>query len=321
MNRKRILVFLLLLMVFLISFLILTFDVLGEEKPPQVYSISVIVRGKSSDSWENIKQGAEQAASEMHVDLSFITLSEENALEEQISLIEREYISNVDAIVLSAADSEGLVPTIERIADKLPIVCIESAVNSSMIASYVTADNYEIGRQLGEEIVSSGNAHKRLAIIDSSLGCQNVQERLAGLMSVLGPIGGEIDRWIVPSRTDPASAALEEHLHRRDVDVVVALDLAALELTAQVVKDANAGYLDLFGVGSTGKVASFIEQDIISATAVQNDFGIGYLGIKAAVDTLKIWSVPKSTIVEHRIINHDNMYLPENQRLLFPFIR
>ncbi|MEM1483239.1 substrate-binding domain-containing protein [Oscillospiraceae bacterium PP1C4] len=321
MTRKNIFVFILLLAAFVVSFLILTFDVFGEDHSPQVYNISIIVRGKNSDSWANIKQGADQAASEMNVDLSFITLTEENNLREQISLLEREYISDVDAIVISAADSEGLVKPIERIADKLPIICIESAVGSTMIGSYISADNYAMGVQLGQEILSSGNARKRLAVIDSSLGCTNVQQRMDGLMSVLRPIGGEIEHWAVPDDSAKSAAALAAHLDKKSTDVVVALDLSSLELVGQAVSDVQASYLDLFGIGASGKVASFIEQDIVSATIVQNDFGIGYLGVKSAVDALQNKAVSKTANVEHRLINWNNMYDSENQRLLFPFIR
>lgn len=321
MNKKRILVFLLLLAIFAVSFLILTFDVFGEEKPPRVYSISLIVRGKSSDSWESIRQGADQAASEMHVDLSFITLSEQNNLGEQIALIEREYDSGVDALIIAAADSAGLSETVELMAEKLPIICIESTVDSPSVSSYITADNYEMGQRLGREILSSGNARKRLAIVYSGMGCTNIRERLEGLMSVLGPIGGRINRWLIPDSTAEAPAMLADYLAKKEVDVAVTLDISALELTAQAAADASASYLDLFGIGSTGKVASFIEQDVVTGTIVQNDFGIGYLGVKAAVDALQKKPVAKQTIVENRVINLSNMYDLDNQRLLFPFIR
>lgn len=321
MTKKNLLVFVLLLAAFTVSFLILTFDMLGGEKAPQIYQISVIVRGQNSDNWAGIKQGADQAASEMNVDLSFITLSEENSVSEQVALLQREYESGVDAIVLSAADSLGLVNSVERIADKIPIVCIESNVTSQMVASHITADNFQMGVQLGQEIISSGNARKRLAIIESGGKSTNVQRRMDGLLSILEPIGGEVKIWKLPDNTADASAALSEYLSKKEVDVVVAPDLTALELTAQAVSDMQAQYLDLFGIGSTGKIASFIEKDIVSATIVQNDFGIGYLGVKAAVDKLQNRSVAQTTVVEHRMINCANMYDIENQRLLFPFIR
>ena len=200
MTQRKILVFVLLLSAFAISFAILTFDVLGEEKVPEVYDVSLIVRGKTGEQWESIKQGADQAASEMNVDLSFITLSEENNLPEQISLIQREYDSGVDAIVLAAADSNGLVSTVEQVSENIPVVCIESTVNSAAVKSYISADNYAMGVQLGQEIVRSGNARKRLAVVESSAQCSNVQQRRAGPRSW----GPSRSTWWSPS-TSPRS--------------------------------------------------------------------------------------------------------------------
>ena len=313
MTQRKILVFVLLLSAFAISFAILTFDVLGEEKVPEVYDVSLIVRGKTGEQWESIKQGADQAASEMNVDLSFITLSEENNLPEQISLIQREYDIGVDAIVLAAADSNGLVSTVEQVSENIPVVCIESTVNSAAVKSYISADNYAMGVQLGQEIVRSGNARKRLAVVESSAQCSNVQQRRAGLMSVLGEIGGEVISWTLPDDSSEAARTLAQELRPKSVDVVVTLDVTALEAAAQAVIDEQADYLTLFGIGSTGKVASYIEQDIVNATIVQNDFGIGYLGVKAAVDSLKKRPVAPATVVEHRMINWKNMYDPENR--------
>ena len=108
MTKRRALAFLLLFCMFALGFLLLAFDAFGKEPPPEIYRISVIVRGRAGDRWESIRQGADQAASEMNVDLSFITLSGENDSAEQISLLQREIDAGADAIVLSASDSAAL---------------------------------------------------------------------------------------------------------------------------------------------------------------------------------------------------------------------
>lgn len=107
MTRRNIIVFVFLLCVFAVSFLVLTFDVFGEQKPKEVLDISFVVRGKSSDSWVSMRQGAEQAASEMNVNLSFITLTEENDAQEQVGLFDREVINGADAILVSARGQRG----------------------------------------------------------------------------------------------------------------------------------------------------------------------------------------------------------------------
>lgn len=320
MSKNRFLIFLLLLGAFCICFLVLTFGILGQDKPPEVFNVSVIVRGKNSENWNSIKQGCDQASSDLNVNLSFITLSEENSASEQIAFIDREISGGADAIVLSAANSENLVQTVEKNSLKIPVVCIESPVASKNISTYITADNYEMGVLLGKEIIESGNARKRLAVIESSWNCQNVQERMDGLTSVLGSIGGDILHWHLPNNSSYASEVFQKKLARNEADVLVTLDVSALELAAQALSDSHTA-VGLFGIGSTQKVASFIEQGVISATIVQNDYAIGYIGVKTAVDAIQMHVVNPNYTVEHRLINRENMYDKENQRLLFPFIR
>ncbi len=321
MNKKRILVFLLLLAAFCICFFIYAFGLLVEDESPQVYNISVIVRGKNSESWDSIKQGCDQAASEMNVELSFITLSEENNSIEQAALLNRELEGGADAAIIAAADSRKLVPAVEQAAAKIPVICIESPVDSSRISSFISADNYEMGAQLGQEIIASGNARKRIAVMESSWQCENVWERMDGLISALGPLGGEMIHWQIPDHSLQASQMIADQLKKCEADVVVTLDVTALELAAQTISGSYTESVKLFGIGSTGRVASFIEQGTIAATIVQNDFGIGYLGVKSAVDAIEGRPVASAFEVEHRLINIENMYGTENQRLLFPFIR
>jgi ribose transport system substrate-binding protein len=98
-----------------------------------------------------------------------------------------------------------------------------------------------------------------------------------------------------------------------------------LEYVAEVKKDSNIidnekSSIKVYGTGSTSKIISALEEKNINATATQNEFNIGYLGVKAAVDKLEGKKISNSTI-SSTIVNTDNMYSKENQRLLFPLIR
>ena len=48
---------------------------------------------------------------------------------------------------------------------------------------------------------------------------------------------------------------------------------------------------------------------------------MGYMSVKAAVDSLVGRRVERNTDVDFSVITLDNMYSPENQRLLFPFAK
>ena len=102
MKLKKKTIILLLFCLLITSFISILF--LSSNKETKIYNVSVIVRGRNSESWTIIKEGMEQAASEMNVNISFITLLEENNTKEQKELIAREVESKVDAIVISPAD-------------------------------------------------------------------------------------------------------------------------------------------------------------------------------------------------------------------------
>ena len=46
---------------------------------------------------------------------------------------------------------------------------------------------------------------------------------------------------------------------------------------------------------------------------------MGYLGVKYALNSIKNEAVPESSNTGLTIIDKDNMYQPENEKLVFPF--
>ena len=60
--------------------------------------ISVILRETESGTWSATRQGMEQAAMDLNVELRVLTLSRENDAEEQRDLLEREVASGADGV-------------------------------------------------------------------------------------------------------------------------------------------------------------------------------------------------------------------------------
>ena len=95
-----------------------------------IYNISIITTGKNSEGLMIMKQGIDQAASEMNVNISFVTLSEDNNYTEQAELITREIKNGADAIIISPVDYEKMAEPIENAMKKIPVILIESTVKS-----------------------------------------------------------------------------------------------------------------------------------------------------------------------------------------------
>jgi len=105
----------------------------------------------------------------------------------------------------------------------------------------------------------------------------------------------------------------------RDIDAIAALNADSTVGVARAIeKRGLAGKIRIVGFDSTPDEIEFLERDVIDALIIQNPFSMGYLGVKYAVDTMNGKPVPKIVDTGSRVINKDNMYLPENQKLLFP---
>lgn len=323
-RRKQTVVILLLLVV--LSFILLLSDTLGREKDKRIYNISIITTGKNSESLMIMKQGIDQAASETNVNISFLTLSEDNNYVEQSELIAREIKNKADAIIISPVDYEKMVEPIESATKKIPVILIESTVNSKSVLPSISCDNYKLGVSLAEEMIKNGKVDSKIAIVKNNLECSSVKERYDGFMSVMDNTRNNCIFWDVKGKKSAEYyTEARKMLEWGDVDAVVTFNSDMLEGFAQAKKDIsnfNKGKdsIEVYGVGSTSRIISFLEDKVINATAIQNEFNIGYLAVKTAIYKLDNKNIDKSNI-SSTVINTKNMYSEENQKLLFPFVR
>jgi ribose transport system substrate-binding protein len=320
---KKKLVFIILFIMLISSFLVLLNE--GKKKDVKVYNFSVIIRGKNSEGWRIIKEGMEQAASEMNVNIRFLTLLEENSIKEQTELIERELNDGTDAILISPTDYNAMASTIENVRKKVPVVLFESNIETKQNIPYISCDNYELGQSLAEEIVRNGNTRSKVSIIKSDLNCSSINERYLGFVDEIEKSKNTYEFLELPRDEVQLYNKVREIIENNETDVIITFEPNILESIGKakkyVLSTNNLKYnVELYGTGSTSLIISLIEENVINSIAMQNEFNVGYLSVKASVSQIEEKSIDDS-IITSTIINSRNMYSKENQRMLFPFVR
>lgn len=323
MKIKKKLVFIILFIMLISSFLVLLNE--GKKKDVKVYNFSVIIRGKNSEGWRIIKEGMEQAASEMNVNIRFLTLLEENSIKEQTELIERELNDGTDAILISPTDYNAMASTIENVRKKVPVVLFESNIETKQNIPYISCDNYELGQSLAEEIVRNGNTRSKVSIIKSDLNCSSINERYLGFVDEIEKSKNTYEFLELPRDEVQLYNKVREIIENNETDVIITFEPNILESIGKakkyVLSTNNLKYnVELYGIGSTSLIISLIEENVINSIAMQNEFNVGYLSVKASVSQIEEKSIDDS-IITSTIINSRNMYSKENQRMLFPFVR
>jgi ribose transport system substrate-binding protein len=321
LKKKAVFIF---LFIMLISSFILLLNK-ENKKEVKVYDVSVIIRGRNSESWRIIKEGMDQAASEMNVNIRFLTLLEENSVEEQIELIEREISDGTDAILISPADYKQMVDKIEDVRKKVPIVLFESNIETKQNIPYISCDNYKLGKSLAEEVVKNGNTRNKIYIAKSDLTCSSIDERYMGFMEEINKSKNSCELLDLPKDEGEFYNKIRSIIDKDDKKVIIAFEPNLLERIGKAkkyIENSNdiKSNIELYGTGSTSLIISLIEENVINSIAMQNEFNVGYLSVKTSVSEIEGKEIDKSVITS-TIINSRNMYSKENQRMLFPFVR
>lgn len=315
-------ILLLLIPVFILGYIALQWS--KEEPGPK----RIIVGVKALDEiefWRVLIEGVNTASREFGVDVSVVGPSQEIEVDLQIQLLEEAVKQKPDAIVLAAGDYNRLVPVAESIRKAgIPLIMIDSAVNGDYAQSLIATDNVNAGQKAGKELSSRLPELAKVAIISFVQGTSTQIEREQGVRSILEQRGGTeiVGTYYSEGKEERAYDITKKLLlERPDLNGIVGLNEPSTVGAGRAIRELGlVGKVKLVGFDSSVKEVKLLEEGVLQSTIVQKPFNIGYLGIKTAVSIIEGDKMPPYIYTDSVIINKDNMYTEENQKLLFPFV-
>lgn len=134
-------------------------------------------------SWQNSEMKMEAAFHE-GVELRF-TSAYDNS-ERQSQQIDSLVKSGIDLLIVAPNQLTSVSPTIDRAFDKgIPVIVFERKTNSQKYTAFVSADNYEMGWQMGEYIESRLDGKGNVIEILGLKGSSPADERHKGFTNAL----------------------------------------------------------------------------------------------------------------------------------------
>lgn len=268
---------------------------------PQLLSLSVMLRDTDSSGWNAARQGMEQAADELGAELRFLTLTNANDGEEQEALFLREIEGGAAALVVVPADPEAPSAGLERWMPVCPIVTLESPMEGA--AGAVTPDNAALGGALAQALLEDWDGGEAL-LLDTAGRCTGVTDRLEAAEAVLLAAG-------VPVRR-------AEALPEAPPPWVMAFEPSATQRAAER-KEAEDWDCAIYGVGTATAITAQLERGSVAAMAAWSDYAAGYLAVRRAVEAARGEEGTLSAL-PFSILRREDIYAPENQKLLFPIM-
>lgn len=288
--------------------------------------LEVMLRSQNGDYWKTVKMGAEVAAKEFDVTLDFRAPGDEADVKGQIALMEQSISSGPDAIVLAPNSYKALSGVVNDSALRgIPVITIDSEVETRKAKSFIGANNYEAGQLAGKQLIKLAGTKGDIAIVSFMPGERNTELREQGLLDELSkyPDVKVVDKAY--SLTDHELAAQLTHSMMEkhpQLDGIVALNEISSIGVAHAIQSMNLqDKVKIITFDSTSEELELLQEGVIQATIIQNPFSIGYLGVKNAVEASKGKKVPSHVDTGIKAIDLGNMFWSDNQKLLFPFIK
>lgn len=155
----------------------------GTEKKEDI-SIYWIGKTLNNPWWISVSDFAQQEADNLGVELTIAIPQEEVDLEKQVSMIEAAIQTGADAIVVSAASSDGVIPAIKKARQAgIKIVNFDTRISDKeVIDAFVGGDDeagaYKAGKYICERLSGKGDVAIITGLMEQSTGV----DRHAGFM-------------------------------------------------------------------------------------------------------------------------------------------
>jgi len=322
-KRNRLFAVLPALFVGIIIALFLFFGDLFSEKNQPRPKITVILKTSERvvDFWSILEQGILQAAEDFDADVTITGPSKEGNIDEQIDILRRETAKKPDIIVLSAADYERLVePVKETVKAGIPVLTVDSFINSDVSASRIGTANYEAGSKLADHLCDILPQGAVIGVLSYVRESSTAIERERGLRD-----GIEENFQVLPTLynhddmvqgSKDAEALLQEH---PEVSAIVALNEVTARGLLLAISQSEANPEILFlTFDSNLDIIEGIEKGTLEATVVQKPYSMGYQSIKTAVEMVHGSTPPKQIDTGSVLVTAENLFEPVIQKLLFP---
>ncbi len=268
----------------------------GGSASAESYRIAIMPKAINIGYFAAWDEGAQKACEELGASCDYIGPNEATG-PAQVQFINQVIQEGYDALVISAADQNAIVPALEEAkAAGITIVTSDADVaaeaSGSRLVSVLPAESDRIGTAevdwIAEEIGETGS----VAILSASATAANQNAWIAAMGPYLEEtypnmswVGGSIETAVFYG-DDDATKSVEQFnailSQYPDVAGIIAPTSVGLPAAAQE-KKAKGATVAVTGLGLPSEMAPFIEDGTVTKIGLWNPIDLGYVAVYAAV--------------------------------------
>ncbi|MBE7551695.1 MAG: substrate-binding domain-containing protein [Anaerolineales bacterium] len=288
---------------------------------------TIVFIPKSTDVsyWLFVKKGVEDAAAELGYSTDYQGVPREVDIAQQVDLVRNIITTKPAGIVMAATDTKALVPPVEEaIAAGIPLVTVDSGVDSDAPLTYIATDNVAGAAEGARWLANAIGGKGKVGNLGILAGSQTGRERDEGFINAMNEEFPDVE--VVPTQftgCDPAKALnAATDILTANPDIVgfySACGPNGLGI-AQAVKAAGLqDQVFIITFDPNPEVIPLFEDGTIEAMIAQDPYQMGYQGVKAIDTVISGGTIAeKQTLIPVTIITQDNYQDEAVQKLINP---
>lgn len=272
------------------------FGASGIAQAQEVY-IPLISKGFQHQFWQAVKAGANQAAADYKVKVTFEGPETEAMVDKQIDMLSAALAKKPQAIGFAALDSKAALPLLKKAqAAKIPVVAFDSGVDSDIPVTTATTDNKAAAALAADKMAELIGKEGEVAVVAHDQTSRTGIDRRDGfvdrikaaypkikIVSIQYGAGDQLKSTEVTKSILQAYPKLKGAFGTNEGSAIGVLN-GAKEMKRKVV---------IVGFDSGKQQKDAIRDGQMAGAITQNPVGIGYKTVEAAVKALKGEKLPK----------------------------
>ncbi len=267
----------------------------------------------SDDIWRE-KQNAElRMGNYFHNNVELRFAAAYDSDQRQIEQIDSLVACGIDLLIVAPNQVATISPAIDRAYDSgIPVIVFERKTNSQKFTAFMSADNYEMGRQMGEYIAKRLNGNGKVLEVMGLKGSSPAIERHKGFADALKNYPKmEIAATLQGDWTEETGYDIVRKWKKANPNVAVDMVFGMNDRSAIGARKAflEAGdnrplYCGIDGLPGKNGGIKLVNDSILDASFIYPTNGDRVLQL--AIDILEGKPYEKETLMMSAIVTHDN---------------
>ncbi|MEJ1990871.1 MAG: ABC transporter substrate-binding protein [Maritimibacter sp.] len=260
--------------------------------------IPLVSKGFQHQFWQAVQQGAQQAADEFGVRITFEGPDNETMVDRQIDMLAAALANKPAAIGFAALDSQAAIPLLRQASEAgIPVVAFDSGVASDIPVTTATTDNRAAAALAADKMAEAIGGSGKVAVVAHDQTSSTGVDRRDGFLDRIAEAYPDIEVVTVQygagdqlQSTEVANAIL---IANPDLKGIFGTNEGSAIGVMNAVRERDASGIAIIGFDSGLAQTTAVREGLITGAITQNPVGIGYETVRAAVAAINGEELPK----------------------------